>query len=32
MGGYQIILIKTKAVEFYVSDFGSRENIYGFFV
>ncbi|MEK6846865.1 MAG: PCP reductase family protein [Nanoarchaeota archaeon] len=32
IGRYRIILIKTKTTEFYVSDFGPRENIYGFII
>mgnify|MGYP001608097674 CR=1 FL=1 len=32
IGRYRIVLIKTKATEFYVSDFGPRENIYGFLI
>lgn len=32
VGRYRIILIKTGITKFYVSDFGSRENIYGFLI
>ncbi len=32
IGRYRIILIKTGATNFYVSDFGARENIYGFLI
>ena len=32
VGRYRIILIKTGLADFYVSDFGSRENIYGFLI
>ena len=32
IGRYRIILIKTSATDFYVSDIDSREHIYGFLV
>ncbi len=32
IGRYRIVLIKTGATSFYVSDFGARENIYGLLV
>ena len=30
IGRYRIILIKSGSTDFYASDFGPRENIYGF--
>lgn len=32
IGRYRIVLIKTGSNSFYVSDFGPRENIYGFLI
>ena len=32
IGRYRLVLIKAGATEFYTSDFGPRENIYGFMV